>query len=612
MKKTVKLWELMVLAGLCLTACGSKDAVSESPETETLGLLAQSQEEASQSLEILSQPQSLDAVNAPEGVSFTVEVNDEELVESYQWQVVRAEILDDDGYFVDWDWDDLTGSSACTNTLIKPSTDTSDGMDGTTRYRCIITDKDGNEYITEECYYTVENYKKTANYISMGEMAIRAGETLDLSTTPFGTGTVSLNEAGDHAILKDVQFDNTNAIYDISYSSQGFVFCDYNTPVETFTLEVQGDCSIVNTMFDAAENTGGLAMRFNYFGGDSALRDIVITGDGCLYVKGGQVLIYYDDTDLEIDCDLKLDSFEDQYTDGIRGSGNVYIHDCDIDLVKLNGRLIFSSYAIAYLENCNISGNTYIPAIPGISFYYKNISGAAGVHVVNSDIDITTTACADWFGIDGISGVVGLYSDDFTDIENSDIDFKFLVNGTKEDQFVFNMVYVYAANSVNINESDLTIESNTKVIGNATGIKTDALEVDDSKLQIDLSETGNVYGLSVMGDLTVNNSEVLTNVESTDNAYGVMCYGIQMEGADPSIEANASDGVAFGVLLESGEEERSYEDDYVPTVIGDSLNIVSPENSTINVSSLHTSSYIYFETIYGEDHTKPAASVVLQ
>lgn len=141
------------------------------PAGMTVKTVQAAEAEGAQELEITGQPESVQ-VNYPDGAEFHVEVNDPELVESWQWKLKDVA----GNVFV------LEGNSAKTDTLVIPCTSQYANPE---ELVCTITDINGNVIETEPAVIEVMNKEEDKTVLYVGDYAIEPGEELDLSETPM-------------------------------------------------------------------------------------------------------------------------------------------------------------------------------------------------------------------------------------------------------------------------------------------------------------------------------------------------------------------------------------------------------------------------------------------
>ena len=203
---------------------------------------------------ITRQPESVE-VNYPDGASFHVEVEDPEQVASYQWQLT-------DGYNLFT----LKGTSAKTDTLVIPATEQDTPQMAVS---CIITDKAGNTVESEPATLNVLNKEVDKTVLYVVDQAVEPGETLDLSKTSLGSGTVAFDKDGVHITVTDLKLDNSVVLCDQQLApGTGFFFIRRHSEVPEYHFLFVGDCSINNTYYDPEYHGAGVDLNAYFGSGD--------------------------------------------------------------------------------------------------------------------------------------------------------------------------------------------------------------------------------------------------------------------------------------------------------------------------------------------------------
>ena len=401
---------LLLLAALLVGCGGGKNDATTAPDgtgAETAAP-ATSADGSDGVLRITKQPAALTEIRIPDGITLSVEVNDESLVESYRWQRANGVDANDEYYFVD-----LDGRTATSNTLIKPSTGVFDGIDEDVVYRCVVTPKEGEPIVSDVATVRTDarEIEQSGRFIclNIGEFALLPGKTFDLADTYLGTGTISLNERGDEATLTDVVFDNTNPFYDYYDTSLGLEVCVFNYPYETFTIRVNGSNLFTNSFFQPSTGQSGVPFCFNFLGAGNLCENVVFEGDGTLTVTGGTQMIY-SNTKVTVDCDLTFNKVADHYTSGILASEIEIKEGVGID-ANLNGFLFRSTAKgkndlgdIRLCEGVTVNAICSIPPVMAGTTDFHVVSAMGSFFSQGAKLNVTIAGDYRRFESDGEGG----------------------------------------------------------------------------------------------------------------------------------------------------------------------------------------------------------------
>ena len=631
MKKIKKILasSLIVLsAGVALASCANKKGKDDdNNENKT-------NEVIDEELKITAQPKS-EAISSPKGFILSVEVNREELVGSYQWQI-------NNGTEDDPAWIDLDCVSAKTSTLIKPSILSND-IDR--QYRCIIRDVDGEYLFSDPATISVNNSGEFVNCTWVCGYAVEAGKSLDLANTPLGTGEISLNEKGDILTIKDVCLDNSNPIYDYYDTVLGFGSTYFNYPYENFTVKVEGTNVVTNTYWQDDSNSGGIPFCFNFMGLNNQCKNVTFEGDGTLTLTGGTHMIY-SNTKVTIDCDMNFGKIGSRYTTGVYAAEIEVCEDVSID-ANLNGflfqtsepklpeevdtplvgsRIPFDVTAILRSQNPTVGASTVngdivikpgakislISSVPLVSVGGTDFHAMSSMHDLVIDgayIDMILEVNPNIFDENhGVSQMVALQSH-LGDISITDSEVTVKYRAPESNATVLNGSIICAeTGNILINNSHIKAYGNTRgIIGFACVYAYDVTINNNSLVELDITAQGHVLGFNLQGKLIVNSSKVNVRAYALDlinnnrgfeeeakiQNFGIIGYDIDVVSSIVSLDVI---DIAIAIYVGSGETPCYYTEGYDPEKITFEL----PTTCEVNLWCMEGSirDYVYFETIY--------------
>ena len=561
-------------------------------------------------LRITVQPVTETVLEAPDGFELNVGVNNWELVRSYQWQI-------NNGDHDNPAWVDLKDcSSGRTAALVKPAT-FPDERDA--EYRCVIVSEDGETLVSDIATVRITNQREYVNCIWFSGYAVLPGQTLNLSDEGLGTGTVSLNEKGDAAVLTDVCADSSDPVYDYYDSNLGLCGTFFNYPYETFTVRIEGTNIFTNTYWQEEENSGGIPVCFNFLD-DSKCTDLIFEGDGTLTLTGGTHMIY-SNTKVTVKCDMNFGKIGDRYTTGIYAYEIEIAENVSID-ADLNGFLLRTrtpekhtdrlTGAIVIKEGAVINAVCSIPVISVGSTDFHVVSAMNGFEMDGGTLNMLIQADGRRFDErHGVAQIIALQAH-FGDIAISDGSavnavFSACASDSGHD-YVFNGCVLNAEEgSVFVTDSEVRANAQVPWVWNFAGVYAKDVTLEKSFVVIDVKARGSVLGFSMQGVLRLTDSAVhvdaFTYTELTDRqSFGIIATGLEMDESS-YVRTNATD-IAVAIQTGAGDTERRFEEDYVPTVFSD----LKSEGATANVWSMEGAehNFVYFETFYGDGCENPA------
>ena len=566
---------------------------------------------------ITQQPEDV-IVSYPDGATFTVKVENPDKVESYQWMLVDIE---GNEFF-------LEGSSAKTDTLIIPSTVRENN---TLDFYCIITDKDGNETVSDSATLDMDNRDVIKPVFYVGEYAIEPGEFIDLSKVDIGdgyklgSGTVSYDRNATDITISNLDFDNSHTMCGLAIASNvGLSMEFYEPDQEEYNVTFVGDNRIMNTYYDYDYNLGGIPLDF-YFDGDGPKPLVNFIGDGTLTITNGTNAIRVIG-DLMVGIDVTLHQTFDLYAYGICAHNLMVAEGCKLDL-DVYGAALNAQKGNLYVEGADITVSAHAPHISMGTAIANIFQAANDIMLIDATINISTDVdpeiCRSVAGYSGFSA-----NGDFS-AYNCDISYK---AAAKENDHIYATDFCgITANSETIEDSRIDIVIDSPYIYGAGGVfgiyAFEDLSLLRSDVSVDIRSCGSSYGIAPEEDFSAEDSLVSVNVVpyadfGDPDAYGIMCGNaiIKLTAPKWQISSYAKDGIALGcnLGLDRQEEPAEFTEGYEAknVYLRDDTLCLTPKNNVINLGNavLHDISrdyYLYVETYYdAKDTAKPSEEVV--
>ena len=563
---------------------------------------------------IAKQPENAE-VNYPAGTQFHIEMKDPSQVASYQW-------VASDGYNIF----ELTGASAHTDTLIIPATSQDDPEMG---YVCVIQTKDGKQIISEPASMNVVNPLNDQTVLYVGEFAVQPGDTFDLSSTPYGSGTIRFDANGSDITLENLQFDNTEAVYDHTLSPGiGFFLVRRRPDQLEYNFHFKGDCSILNTFFQPEHNAGGVAFNAFFGTGEGDTHPAInIDSEGSLKISGGSNLIYTD-AEVVLNSDITLSSYGDYFSDGIR-CHNLYVEKGVNVQLDVHGTAIHTLGDIYLYEGSKVDISS-APARVAVGATAKDIIWLGGaLHATGAQLNIKGYGDPEAFVpygsylmmLNGIAmnGSGAVYFD------NTEVHID-LSTGESDVLFAGNFTGI-TGDGVNsaidlTNESVVDIQVHMPGAISATGISPGGIvNVEKgSSLIIDVSGDGETFGMALERTLTLNDGIIDVNVVSNtqEATYGVVCEAAEIKLSDSKYKfrSYAKEGVALAANTgEITDEAETYDSkDYEPTqiILGGKARYMTPKKAKVGLFSIPGyGAFIKAEAVTDQSAAAPAEEVMI-
>ena len=517
---------------------------------------------------ITRQPESVE-VNYPDGASFHVEVEDPEQVASYQWQLT-------DGYNLFT----LKGTSAKTDTLVIPATEQDTPQMAVS---CIITDKAGNTVESEPATLNVLNKEVDKTVLYVVDQAVEPGETLDLSKTSLGSGTVAFDKDGVHITVTDLKLDNSVVLCDQQLApGTGFFFIRRHSEVPEYHFRFVGDCSINNTYYDPKYHGAGVDLNAYFGSGDDENHPtIILEGDqnAKLTLKGGSNAIYTDGN-VEIDVNLFTEPNGDIFMDGIRCHTLLLNEGAQAEL-KTNGTGVFTLGDLRLFKNASLDIQS-TPAPVAVGATAKSIIMLGGsLYADGAGISIDGhgdparfvpedkyLAMMNGVAMEGAASSINLknsYLNIFLHAEETEEPFAVNFNGIIGNEVNNSLAMDGGVIHVTV-EAPMVEGCGAVVLGGKL------LMENESRIETNLTAAGEAHGIEVGRELTIDGSKIDSFVESATGAksYGVVCGNAVLNGSinGDLLHSKAVNGLAFAADTgERTEKEIPFEAGYEPKQI---------------------------------------------
>lgn len=554
-------------------------------------------------------------VSYPEGASFSIEVENPDNIESYQWYMVDQA----DTKFL------MNGYSARTDTLVIPSTQRQNGK---LNFYCVVTDKDGLRSVSQYASLENDNSEENKPVFYVGEYAVEPGGKLDLANVDLGegkklgSGTVEFDSNATDIVIKDLYYDNNATIADrIIAPNVGLDLEFYQPDQEAYNITFVGENRIINNYYDYEYNLGGIPFDFCFTGVEEDRPVVNFMGDGSLHVTNGTYAIRVLG-DLLVDIDITIDQNRSMYADGIVADNIMVSNGRKLDL-KVNGSA-FTASGNLFMEGADVVIESAFPKV-GVGATTKRIVDCGGtMNIINTKMDIDVLAdegiCESIIGSNIISAGKELYI-----TGGSDIKCNIRANGSG---MVANFITAVTTANALLEESNLDINLDSNNVMGIVGLFTEeSLIVNSSDLMIKLKANGNVTGITTEKDFSVKDSNVSVKAANygeyenyTDIGVAASNVAINLGSAEKKVRLEVDKG--FAIACDMGESKTDEPVKYKEGYTAKNIALISgticetPESGTPGQGSIDTSdeagpSYATVETYYDRNDTDSPSRVLV-
>lgn len=468
-KKTRKLFftfiSMFLLSGF-MSGCGSKNV-----DTNQLAIVVQ--------------PQNITIDNGDK-MEMKVVVNNPNLVKSYQWY--NAIYDADDQQFIKPNA--LIGTKAKTDTYSLPSYYEEPAY--VRGFKCVITDINGKQIETDWASVHVNPGKETLNQYMLGDYTLPLGKTFDLSTTPFGTGTITINETGDYFTFDNVMY--TNEFMDSNFGGFGFKVITFNKEIEGFTFEFKGNNCFQNVYWNEDMYDGGTVFQVQAMELElGETRPALFKGDGSVVFYGGTYGIYGNYIDIYQDIDMNFYGQPGKCAKGLYASNYTLckgrVFSANVSSVALD---IVNDVTLE--EGSKLLVNLSVAPVSSISLNHLSCVATLGdININSADIKINVLLNAKKeFEGDYTNLVSGLTTESNINIENSRIDFfvKEYNNDFEPETHMFvsaAAISAITAIDTTVSNSIINIDIDGKFISEARGLNCGNFEASECYININIS-----------------------------------------------------------------------------------------------------------------------------
>lgn len=518
-KILIPIFTIFLSAG-CLISCGNDQPVEP------------------KELAIVNQPINLEIDNG-DAMSMSVSVNNPKLVKSYQWYYA---LYDDGSYLYQ---EPLPGTRAQTDTYYLPTHFCSPST--VEAYQCEIVDINGKILTSDWGLVRTKPGKERIDQIVLGDYPILPGKTLDLSSTPYGSGSISLNETSDHVTFKDVYFINEK--YDTNMSAVGFSFTKYNPTTTNFIFEFVGNNHFSNTFWQEDRYEGGSSIIVNALDLDKGKKiTATFTGSGSVSFYGGSYGIITNFVDVIQDIDMTFIAQPEKYTGGIYCSGYTLKENRAL-IANLNKRVIDATGDVVLKEGSHVLANLNV-APCGQRGAVDFIDTVGNVYLKKANVKVTTLLNVKKQIENEIHvSTWGIGGEEIT-IEDSNVDISILEYNNQVDvvpeYFVSSMTAgALSGEHVGIFNSVVNVEIKGEYVNEARALNCRSCSVDKSTVNFDIKgcTAGGFCCYAVK-------SEIDTTFECGDSDINITLFNTDFD-KDPTIKPNPFDngGIYAGAIV---------------------------------------------------------------
>ncbi|MCQ2802855.1 MAG: hypothetical protein MJ225_04230 [Bacilli bacterium] len=261
----------------------------------------------SEDVEVIKQPTDIH-VNYPSGpdkLKMSVTVNHPEKVVSYSWYIGAFSAFGEATSFSEINSDfshskDLTLMCVgCAQSKIP--------------VKCLIK-TEHREFFSGIGVIYVDNSNEYVPVIYLLDYPIMAGETLDLSTTPYGTGKIIYDSNETDITFDNVEFNNKNM--NSNLESVGLKLQNWANPHEEFNFNFVGKNVWYNQYWEEDNHQGGLGF-FIHFAGASKHPVVNFKGPGDITFIGGSRAISGTNIKVHVYTNINVLGLPNRLTGGI-------------------------------------------------------------------------------------------------------------------------------------------------------------------------------------------------------------------------------------------------------------------------------------------------------
>lgn len=560
--------------------------------------------------------------NYPDSAIMSVEVNDPSKMYYAQWQ-----------YYIGNDFEgkpryrDVEGDAGRSLVLELPSIRQTIG--DYFIFRCEIGDGSAAIF-SEPGKFVIDNKLEDIDCAYFGEYAIKAGETLDLLDTPYGSGTISLNEEGNVYTFTDVDAiykypKVTQALYDSLF----VIDSDTNTH-EEITINLVGENTLSNPYWDGSYNAGQDVIS-TYFGSKAEEAKLTINGPGTLTLKGGTRLLFSEGP-LEINADIDLEAFHYRLSNGINTTNDILIKSG----AHITGSVGGYGISAARFANLTIEDDAVVDLdiypgkvmsgptdICGISVANDFIVGKSKIDLdffVDTSIYSQEQDSVEFAGLKSHNSVIELNGSDV------DINIKTSAEPLKDFIYVTEVIGIHAP-FIGASGATVNIDIDAKEADRVYGFCSQATQILNSS-DVTIKSIGGLESYGIFSNtneekdgVKISKSNVSISVEYAPEIdekakvclFGIatMLYNISLnETSVVSLDTNGQ-GVAFGVITNPSSKEKAEPvQDYEPIALFEN-GFVAQEDHGININSFKAGKYVVYETFVDTSSLAPLSKVTL-
>lgn len=596
----------------------------------------------SSDVEVIKQPTDIHVnyPSNPDELVMSFEVNHPEKVKSYQWYI---------GTYVHGlavSFSQIKGEFSKSNEIHLRSIGCAMSR---IPLKCLII-CENQEFFSGIGDIYVDNVNEFVPVAYLLDYPIMAGETLDLSTTPYGTGKISYDKNETDFTFENVQFNNANIESDIQ--SGGFMIESWANKYETYNFHFAGK-NVWNCVYWEEENHQGGLGFYIHFAGKSVLPVINFVGDGDITFIGSTRAIAAYGAYAHINCTMNFIGLPNRLTCGVFAD-NIVVEEGAIINAVIGGSLLSTNFTDNYNSgfldikkgariNAIINaGNTSVGEVA-----LFGIRASRAINIESAYVNIIIEINYEYFFNvkQMLLPVQALYCNSGTvDIKNSEVYIKILTAKTpKEDiENIAESVGGIGGMSIGIKNSLIDVSIDSSAFCNVSGINTGCLEVESSYIDVYVRGHEQVSGIvstyrkdrSVSGALVVKNSKVNVvseadcyNLDETGKVYyvdaGIRAVYFEFDLDDDSfvhIKTNRASVIVS--IFDHVKTKVEPVKDYVPTqILLDDLSVYSDEYE-INCNSYSSYSsteephnfFVKYESMYvnkGEPYSQFLTEITL-